>query len=130
MIKKQNGAITLYVTIACLFIIVIGIGAYVITSNKQAAQLEQLKQIEGIYKGNISQEELYNEYNGGDIIPIYTEGQFLEIGSGEEVYIQGKIYTMALDKTYVLKENFESNSEFTNKMNMVDNGNGVVIKEY
>ena len=32
MIKKQNGAITLYVTIACLFIIVIGIGAYVITS--------------------------------------------------------------------------------------------------
>lgn len=129
-IKNNSGAITVYVVIACLFIIIIGIGAYIMVSNKQAAQLEQLNELQGAYQGNLTQEELYNNYNGGEIIPVLSEEQMLKMGSGEEIYIDGKIYTMTPEKTYVLKENWEENAEFTNKVAIVENGNGVIIKEY
>lgn len=130
MMKNEKGAITLYVVTICLFIVLVGIAAYVATANKQSSQLQQLGQMEGKYKGSITQEELYNGYVGGDIIPIYTAEQLLKMGTGEEVYIDGKIYDMEPSKTYVLKANLESNSEFANKVTMVEDGNGVIIKEY
>lgn len=129
-IKKENGSITIYVSIACLFIVITGIALYVTTSNKQASQLEQLNEIQGTYETNTTQEELYNGYNGGDIIPVLTEEQMLKMGSGDNVYIDGKIYTMTTDKTYVLKGNWESNSEFANKVTAIEDGNGVIIKDY
>lgn len=130
MIKKETGAITVYVTIACLFIIIVGIGAYIAIGNKQANQLEQINKLQESYQGDLKQEELYNNYNGGEIIPILSEEQMLKIGSGEEVYIEGKIYTMSPEKTYVLKGNWEGNAEFENKVAIVENANGVIIKEY
>lgn len=102
--KSEKGAITLYVSIVCLIILIIGIAAYVGVSNRQAAQLTALKEIEEKYSNpNITEEELYKQYEGGDIIPIYTAEQFAKIGSGEEIYVTqtGKIYTFGTDKTYM-----------------------------
>ena len=128
--KSEKASITLYVTVACMFIMIVGISTYVLSNNKQQAQLAQLKQIEKQYQTGLTQEELHNEYIGGDIINIYTEEQFLKIGSGEEVYINGKIYTMTTNKTYVLQENWEDNTQYPAIVANIENGNGVLIKDY
>lgn len=75
--KKEKGAILLYVTIACLFLLIIGITAYIGVANKQAAQIARLKQIEENYQtSELQEEELYKQYEGGDIVPVYTPEQF------------------------------------------------------
>ncbi len=102
--KKEKGAVVLYVTVVCLFLLIIGITAYIGVSNKQAAQIAQLKQIEQSYQTTeLQEEELYKQYEGGDIVPVYTPQQFEKVGSGEEVYVaeEGKIYTYSTDKTYM-----------------------------
>ncbi len=102
--KKEKGSITLYVSIVCLFILIVGIVAYVGASNKQAMQIAQLKQIEEEYNNkDVTAEDLYKEYEGGDIVPVYTPEQFAKVGTGEEVYVaeDGKIYTYSADKTYM-----------------------------
>ncbi len=102
--KSQRGSITLYVSIACLFVLIVGIVAYVGVSNKQAMQIAQLKNIEESYNNKeVTAEELYKEYEGGDIVPVYTPEQFAKVGTGEEVYVaeEGKIYTFSTDKTYM-----------------------------
>ena len=102
--KREKGAILLYVTIVCLFLLIVGITAYIGGSNKQAAQIAQLKQIEESFQTNeLQEEDLYKQYEGGDIVPVYTPEQFKKVGSGEEVYVaeEGKIYTFSTDKTYM-----------------------------
>lgn len=102
--KSQRGAITLYVTVACLFILIVGIVAYVGTSSRQATQLAALNKLEEQYNNNeTTAEDLYQQYDGGDIIPIYTPEQFAKVGSGEEVYVEqtGKFYVFGTDKTYM-----------------------------
>lgn len=102
--KQEKGAITLYVTVLCLFILLTGIIAYVGTSNRQTTQLSTIQQIEEQYnKGTQTAEDLYQQYVGGDIVPIYTPEQFALIGSGKDVYIEqnGKIYTFNTNKTYI-----------------------------
>ena len=82
--KEEKGAVVLYVTVVCLFLLIIGITAYIGVSNKQAAQIAQLKQIEQSYQTTELQElELYKQYEGGDIVPVYTTQQFEKVGSGE-----------------------------------------------
>lgn len=101
--KKEKGAITLYVSIVCLFVLIVGITLYISISNKQIAQNEQLKEIETKYQVTLNQEELAKHYEGGDIVPIYTPEQFTAVGTGETQYVAetGKIYTFETDKTYM-----------------------------
>ena len=102
--KSEKGALVLYVSVACLFLLIVGITAYIGVSNKQAAQIAELKRIEESYNtSNVTAEELYKSYDGGDVIPIYTPEQFAKVGSGEEVYVKetGKFYTFSVDKTYM-----------------------------
>lgn len=129
-LKSEKAAISMYVTVACLFVMVVGMSTYVLSNNKQQAQLAQLAQIEEEYKKGLTEEELYNSYQGGDIIPVYTEEQFLKIGTGQQMYIDGKIYVMAANKTYVLYENWEANSKYSNIATTVETANGVLIKDY
>jgi len=129
-LKSEKAAISMYVTVACLFVMVVGMSTYVLSNNKQQTQLAQLAQIEEEYKTGLTEEELYNSYKGGDIIPVYTEEQFLKIGTGQELYIDGKIYVMAANKTYVLYENWEANSKYSNIATTVETANGVLIKDY
>lgn len=119
--KKEKGAITLYVTVVCLFIIIIGIAGYVQVSNKQAGQLAQLNEMEKAYNSGTTLEEEYNAYGGGEIIPISTTEQLLKIGNNEEVYINGKIYTFGKDATYVLEQDFEFNGDFKETANRIKN---------
>lgn len=63
-----------------------------------------LNRLEQSYKDpKVTAEELYQHYDGGDIIPIYTPQQFAKVGSGEEVWVAetGKFYTFSIDKTYM-----------------------------
>ena len=102
--KSEKGALVLYVSVACLFLLIVGITAYIGVSNKQAGQIAKLKRIEQNYNNsNVTAEELYKSYDGGDVIPIYTPEQFAKVGSGEEVYVKetGKFYTFSIDKTYM-----------------------------
>ena len=102
--KSEKGALVLYVSVACLFLLIVGITAYIGVSNKQAGQIAKLKKIEQNYNNsNVTAEELYKSYDGGDVIPIYTPEQFAKVGSGEEVYVKetGKFYTFSIDKTYM-----------------------------
>ena len=102
--RKEKGAITLYVAVVCLFLLIVGITAYIGVSNKQAAQIAALSKIEEQYKNTeLTVEDVYSQYEGGDIVPVYTPEQFAKVGSGEEVYVEqeGKIYTYSTDKTYM-----------------------------
>ena len=102
--RSEKGAITLYVTVVCLFVLIIGTIAYIGTSNRQAAQMAALRQIEEQYNNTeLTASDLYKQFEGGDIVPVYTPEQFVLVGSGEEVYVEqtGKIYTFSTDKTYM-----------------------------
>ena len=102
--RSEKGAITLYVSIVCLFILIVGVIAYIGASNKQAVQMAELNKIEEQYKNpEVTEQDLYENYDGGDIVPIYTPEQFAKVGSGEEVYVAetGKFYTFSVDKTYM-----------------------------
>ena len=110
--KNQRGAITLYVTIACLFILMVGIAGYVQISNKQAEQMKQLKLMEESYNSGITWEDAYKSYEGGDVIKIRTVEELLKIGSGEQKYIDGKIYTFGNNNTYELEDDFEFDGNF------------------
>ena len=102
--SSEKGAITLYVSIVCLFILIVGVVAYIGAANKQAMQMAELNRIEATYNNQeTTAEDIYSEYDGGDIVPIYTPEQFAKVGSGEEVYVAetGKFYTFSVDKTYM-----------------------------
>ena len=110
--KNQRGAITLYVTIACLFILMVGIAGYVQISNKQAEQMKKLKLMEESYNSGITLEDAYKSYEGGDVIKIRTVEELLKIGSGEQKYIDGKIYTFGNNNTYELEDDFDFDGDF------------------
>ena len=102
--RSEKGAITLYVTIVCLFVLLIGITSYIGTTNRQAAQLAALNEIEKQYNNTqLTAKDLYLTYDGGDIVPVYTPEQFAMVGTGEEVFVEqtGKIYMFSADKTYL-----------------------------
>ena len=117
--KSEKGALVLYVSVACLFLLIVGITAYIGVSNKQAGQIAKLKRIEENYNNsNVTAEELYKSYDGGDVIPIYTPEQFAKVGSGEEVYVKetGKFYTFSIDKTYMFYGVPEDLTNLLNKL--------------
>ena len=102
--KREKGAITLYVTIVCLFVLTIGISVYIGVSSKQTAQLALLDKIEQEYQTSEQvEEDLYKQFLGGDIVPVYTPEQFEKVGTGEQIYVEqtGKIYTFGTDQTYM-----------------------------
>lgn len=85
-------------------------------SNKQSAQLAQLKQMEEELSKGSSVDDLYKSYEGGEIIPIFTPEQFALVGTGETAYVEetGKIYTYTTDKTYMF---YGQSEDITNVIN-------------
>lgn len=117
--KKEKGAITLYVMVVCLFILVIGASAYISVSNRQAMQLAALKKIEESYNNtSLDAEDLYKNYEGGDIVPVFTPEQFTMVGTGKTGYVPetGKIYTYTTDKTYMFYGQSEDLTEIINSI--------------
>ena len=60
--RKQNGSITLYVLVACLFFGLILTGVYISQLNKLQTQEEEVTQIEENYKQQLERsDEIYNK---------------------------------------------------------------------
>ena len=60
--KKEKGAITLFVLVACLFFVFVLAGAYLFTLNKLQSQEQDLKQIQENYARDITRiDEIYQE---------------------------------------------------------------------
>ncbi len=61
-IKKENGVITLFVLLACLFIALILIGVYLSNLNRLQVQEQDVKQIQENYAKEINDvEEIYKK---------------------------------------------------------------------
>ncbi len=106
-VKKEKGAITLYVILAVVFFAVIIMGAYVIANRKLQAQYEAIAKEADMY--NKEKNKIEDEEENSNIIPIYTADQFEKIGTNESVYIYQteKTYDFSEDKQYVLKSDIQ-----------------------
>lgn len=124
LLKKQNGAITLYVSIVCLFVITVGITYYITSTNKQEVQQNHLNVIENLYNTNVMANDIYNRYIKDDIIPIYTETQLMKIGTNESIYEKenGNIYVFGTGKTYVLQSDLIITEDFSRVAELIKNG--------
>lgn len=103
-----------------------GIASYVTTNNKQASQLEQLKETENNYDAGITAEDVYKSYEGGEIIKINTADELLKIGSNEQKYINGKIYTFGTNATYELEGDIEFTGDFREVASRIKENNIVI----
>lgn len=103
-----------------------GIATYVTTNNKQASQLEQLKETENNYDAGITAEDVYKSYEGGEIIKINTADELLKIGSNEQKYINGKIYTFGTNATYELEGDIEFTGDFREVASKIKENNIVI----
>lgn len=121
-IKSQKGAITLYVLISMLVFTALAVGLFVKSANKQMVQLETIEQTKKVYDSDETAEEAYQKYIGGDVIPIYTAEQFKKIGTNSNITINGKIYTLATGKTYVLKNDINLSEDFAEIRTLLKNG--------
>ena len=110
--KKERGAITLFVLLAMMFFVMALISLFVVASNRTRLEKQITGQIQESYQEDAN--TVYNSYFGGEVVPIYTAEQLLKIGSEEKIRINeenGKIYTFSKDATYVLKNNLEFSEE-------------------
>ena len=106
--KKEKGAITLFVLLAMMFFVMALVSLFLVASSRAKLEKQITGQIQDSYQEDAN--TVYNSYFGGEVVPIYTAEQLLKIGSGEKIRINeenGKIYTFSKDATYVLKNNLE-----------------------
>ena len=106
--KKERGAITLFVLLAMMFFVMALVSLFLVASSRAKLEKQITGQIQDSYQEDAN--TVYNSYFGGEVVPIYTAEQLLKIGSGEKIRINeenGKIYTFSKDATYVLKNNLE-----------------------
>ena len=106
--KKERGAITLFVLLAMMFFVMALVSLFLVASSRAKLEKQITGQIQDSYQEDAN--TVYNSYFGGDVVPIYTAEQLLKIGTGEKIRINeenGKIYTFSKDATYVLKNNLE-----------------------
>ena len=116
--KKEKGAITLFVLIAILFFIIVLINLLIVTANRANKQIETTQQAIDIYGKSVDEiEDLYKSYfRDKNVIPIYTAEQLqtlatLKTGETKNITINeagGKIYTLSLDKVYVLRNDIDA----------------------
>ena len=106
--KKERGAITLFVLLAMMFFVMALVSLFLVASSRAKLEKQITGQIQDSYQEDAN--TVYNSYFGGEVVPIYTAEQLLKIGTGEKIRINeenGKIYTFSKDATYVLKNNLE-----------------------
>lgn len=115
--KKERGAITLFVIMGMLFFIIALINIYVMSVNRKQSQLQILEQANGAYDENA--EDIYQSYFGDDLVNIYNVDQLLSIGSNKNIQVNeenGKIYNFKTNGVYVLRNNLSfSVADFMDK---------------
>lgn len=102
-IKSENGAITIVVLVSILFMVSFLISSYILVSNKVKSQKEMIAETKNIYETTSTMEEIYNSYFiKNEIIPIFNVNQLLKIATGENINVNGKIYSFSNEETYLL----------------------------
>lgn len=135
-IKSQKGAISLFVILAMLFFLAFILGAYSITSRRNSAQLETVRETAKIYSSGIDANSLYDSMlatTPNTTIPITTIEQLKEAKRIEEsasviqtnYTINGKLYTYKKDASYVL-----ANDIILDMAKEIHNKSDVTIYDY
>lgn len=122
-LKSEKGSVVVYVLVTMMVFTIICIAIFIRSSNKQQMQIETLDKLQEVYSSTQTAEEVYKKHIGGEVIPIYTEAQFLAIGSDSIVTISNKTYKLSKGLTYYLQSNINitSNNNATNIINMIKN---------
>lgn len=106
--KSEKGAITLVVLIGMLFLTAFLMSMYIGIANKAQSSAETTQQIQGQYNNLDEANAIYDSYFAdADIIPIYTKEQLTKIGSGEQITINGKIYTFLPTAYYTIQNDLD-----------------------
>ena len=119
--KSEKGSIVVYVLVTMVIFTIICIGVFVRSTSKQQLQLETLGRLQNVYQGDQTAQEAYQQYVGGDVIPIYTAEQFYQIASGSTLNIQDKNYTMSKGKTYYLQQDIVIDKDVSSILKMAQN---------
>lgn len=112
-LKSQNGAIAIIVLVSVLFLTMFLISSYMVISNKLKTQKEVIDQTRQIYE-NYDLAEIYNSFFNNGAIPIYSNEQYLKIGSNEKVIIPekgGKYYDFVDSANYILMNDLSISSQ-------------------
>ncbi len=92
-LKKQTGAISVFVMMAMLFFLLTILGIYLISTRRAQAQTEAFKMAQERYYSEDAEELYYKKIAGpNETIPIYTKEQLWSIGKERKIEIEGKVY--------------------------------------
>lgn len=106
--KSEKGAITLVVLVGMLFLTAFLMSMYISIANKAQNSAETTKQISEKYNNIDEAEAIYDSYFANtDVIPIYTKEQLTKVGSGDQVLINGKVYTFLADAYYTIQNDLD-----------------------
>lgn len=108
--KNNKGAITIIVLATTLFMIAFLISTYTIIANRRQTQAEIKRETKAVYEKDLNKlDEIYSNYIAEeyDQIPIYSVEELLQVASGKDVAIGGKIYTLSKSANYKLMNDIE-----------------------
>lgn len=120
-LKSEKGSVVVYVLVTMIVFTIICVSIFIKSSNKQQMQIETLDRLQELYASDETAEEVYKKHVGGDVIPIYTQEQFLAIGSNSVMTINNTVYTLSKGLTYYLQSNINVTGDATNIINMIKN---------
>lgn len=110
-IKNQKGAISLFVILAMLFFLAFMLGVFSITTRRNAAQLEAVRETAKIYSSGIDANAVYDSMLATStdvVIPISTKEQLVKVrditgtSTTANYTINGKLYTYRDKASYML----------------------------
>ena len=122
-LKSEKGSVVVYVIVTMIVFTIICVAIFIRSSNKQQMQMETLDKLQELYSSSETAEDVYKKHIGGDVIPIYTQEQFLAIGSGTVMMINNTSYKLSKGLTYYLQSNINvtSGNDITSIINMIKN---------
>lgn len=120
-LKSEKGSVIVYVLITMIVFTIICVAIFIRSSNKQQMQIETLDKLQELYASDETAEEVYKKHIGGEVVPIYTQEQFLAIGSDSVMTINNTVYKLSKGITYYLQSNINVTGNATNIINMIKN---------
>lgn len=108
--RNNKGAITIIVLATTLFMIAFLISTYTIIANRRQTQAEIKRETKAVYEKDLNKlDEIYSNYIAEeyDQIPIYSVEELLQVASGKDVAIAGKIYNLSKSANYKLMNNID-----------------------
>lgn len=117
-LKSQKGAISLFVILAMLFFLAFMLGIYSVTSRRNAAQIEAVRETAKIYSMGIDPATAYDSMvsvSDGSIIPIATVEQLQMLKKVTESGVESEVNYTVNGKIYTYKKYIEPPEGVTKK---------------